>query len=307
MEELKGSLAIDGVWAVEVFDGGSVADAELVVETAHFGELVVDPFIESDAVAMSAFYHEWAWGDEGCHFGVVGMTGEVPFPNFVFSDENVAHWHGVGCALANPFVEVSATDAEAIVGKNGGGSHGALSAVAQAVERDSVCVDVGLASEPFEDALVLGVDDGVKGESERVETALKRSENVFAAVEVVGREGDEAALGEAEGEGLVCAPRVAGFIGFKEVFGKAFQTVLANHDWTLFAARNVFGNAEPSPRGHVFPCVDFDLVKCDGLGFSNQTGTRLERKQGGVEASDGIFPKGVASLFEGGLESFQVV
>jgi hypothetical protein len=73
VEELKGSFAVDGVWAVEVFDGGAVADTELVVEAAHFGELVVDPFIETDAVAVSAFDHERARGDEGCHFGVVGV------------------------------------------------------------------------------------------------------------------------------------------------------------------------------------------------------------------------------------------
>ncbi len=219
MEEFEGFHSVDGVWAVEVFDGDAITDSELVVEAANFCELVVDPFIESDSVTVAAFDHEGARCDEGCHLCVVGVSGEVPLPDFVFADEDVAHWHCDRCALANPFVEVSATDAETIAREHGRGAHGTLSAIAQAVKCDTLWVDVRLGGEPFKDTLVLAVDERVERESEWIEAALKGAEQVFSSVKVVGREGDEPAFCESEGEGFVNAPSVAGFIGVKQVFG----------------------------------------------------------------------------------------
>ncbi len=83
--------------------------------------------------------------------------------------------------------------------------------------------------------------------------------------------------------------------------------MLANHDGPLFAARNLFWNAEPSPRRHILPRIDFHFVECDSFGFSDEAGARLEGKQGVVETPYGIGPKGLASLFECGLETVEVV
>ncbi len=144
MEEIECALAVDGVGTVEVFDGGVFADPELVIEAAHFGVLVIDPFIEPDSVAVTAFDHEGAGSDECSHFGIVRVVGEVPLPDLVLADENVAHWHGDGCAFSDPFIEITAADAEAIALEYGRGAHRAFSSVTQAVERDTIWVDCRL-------------------------------------------------------------------------------------------------------------------------------------------------------------------
>ena len=45
VQELEGALAIDRVRAIEEFDLGEIAEAELVVETAHAGKFMRDPFV----------------------------------------------------------------------------------------------------------------------------------------------------------------------------------------------------------------------------------------------------------------------
>jgi hypothetical protein len=82
--------------------------------------------------------------------------------------------------------------------------------------------------------LVLSVDEGVEAESEGVQTALEGTENVFTAVQVVGCEGDESALGEAEGECFVGAPCSAGLVGIEQVFWEPFEAVLAYDDGASF-------------------------------------------------------------------------
>ena len=117
MEEIECALAVDGVGTVEVFDGGVFADPELVIEAAHFGVLVIDPFIEADAVSMTAFDHEGTGCDERGHLGVVGVIREVPLPDLVFGNVDVTHGHRCRCAFPDPLVEVPAADAQAISGQ----------------------------------------------------------------------------------------------------------------------------------------------------------------------------------------------
>ena len=64
-------------------------------------------------------------------------------------------------------------------------------------------------SQPVEDALVLGDDDREERFAERVGLALEHAEVVAAAVRVLRREDDEAALGQPRGEGLVGAVAAA--------------------------------------------------------------------------------------------------
>jgi len=46
-KKVKHSLSINGVPSVEVFNGGSVRNAELIVEMLHFGVFKSDPFIHA--------------------------------------------------------------------------------------------------------------------------------------------------------------------------------------------------------------------------------------------------------------------
>ena len=88
-----------------------------------------------------------------------------------------------------------------------------------------------------DDLLVLGDDEGEEGFADGVGFALEEAEAVFADVEVLRGEGDEAALGEAGGEGLV------GFeSGFADdVLRAAFEAVLADDDGAFFAGLNAVG------------------------------------------------------------------
>ena len=58
MEELVGGLAVDGVWAVEEFDFGFVAEAEFVVVVTDFGKVPSDPLVLVDAIVVAVFDHE---------------------------------------------------------------------------------------------------------------------------------------------------------------------------------------------------------------------------------------------------------
>ena len=104
LQKLKRPHAVDRVRAVEVLDGRAVADEELIVEAADFGELVVHPFVDAHAVVVAALDHEGAWGDQCGHLRIVEGAAHVPFPDFILASGDVAHRHVRAHALAHPFV-----------------------------------------------------------------------------------------------------------------------------------------------------------------------------------------------------------
>lgn len=89
-EKLEGADPVNRVGSVEVFDGGAVAESEFGVESSDLGELVIDPRSGADCVIEAPFDHKRTRGDEGCHFGVVEVAAEVPLPDLVFADVDVA-------------------------------------------------------------------------------------------------------------------------------------------------------------------------------------------------------------------------
>ena len=114
---------MDHVPGVEVLDGGALADLQLVVEAPHLGELVVHPFIKADAVVVAALDHKRARGDQRGHFGVVEGAAHVPLPDLILVGVNVVHRHVGAHALAHPFIEVAAADAQAVVREHGRCAH----------------------------------------------------------------------------------------------------------------------------------------------------------------------------------------
>src|SRR5437660_1087559 len=90
VQKLKRPHAVDRVGAVEEFDGRAIADAERVVEPAHFGEFISDPFVRRDAVVVAAFNHERPRRDERGHFRVVERVAQIEFHHFIFSGVEIA-------------------------------------------------------------------------------------------------------------------------------------------------------------------------------------------------------------------------
>ena len=294
---------MDGVGAVEVLDGGAVADAEFVVEATDLGVFVVHPFVETHAVIVSALDHEGARGDEGGHLGIVERSAKVPLPNFILVGVEVAHWHVETDALADPLVEVARADRQAVVSEDGGDAHGGLAAVAEAVESDAVGIGEGLRFEPFEDALVLADDGGEEGASSEVELALEDAEGIPTAIGIVWGKGDKALLGQSQSEGFVGAPGLGGLVGFKAIGGQPFESVLADDDGVLFGVVEVLRQSKPAPGNDAVPDIENDFVDGDGFGFANEASAWIHRDVGIGKSADDVIPEPFAlsghALLEG--------
>ncbi len=68
-----------------------------------------------------------------------------------------------------------------------------------------------------------------------------------AAVGIVRRKHDEAALGQPRREPAVVAEHVALRVLVDDIHGQSFQAVLANNDWPAFARLEVFGYEQNAP------------------------------------------------------------
>ena len=60
VQEAEGTIAVDGVPAVEIFDFGALAQSEVVVKTADLRVLVSHPGVFAHAVVVPALHHERA-------------------------------------------------------------------------------------------------------------------------------------------------------------------------------------------------------------------------------------------------------
>ena len=91
MEEIKGSLSIDGVRSHEGFHLAAVAQAEPDgVEKVHLRGFPRDGFIRRHAVEMASFDHERPRGDQRGHLGVVEGAAEIELEDFILAAPDVA-------------------------------------------------------------------------------------------------------------------------------------------------------------------------------------------------------------------------
>src|SRR5688572_23083725 len=103
---------------------------------------------------MAALYHERARRHQAGQFGIVGYVAHVPFGHFIFACEHVAIAVIYAHVLANPFVEVTRTNAYCILfGQDSWYTHGRLAAVGKSVKANALWVNVGKRREPFERSL----------------------------------------------------------------------------------------------------------------------------------------------------------
>ncbi len=191
------------VRAIEMFDGSTITDLKLVIETADFSELIVHPFIGADAIVVSTFHHEGARGDEGGHFRIVEGAAEVPIPDLILAGVNVTHRHVRADTLAHPLIEIPTANAQTVIREHRRCAHGAFATITQPIKCNLIRLSKGLHLQPFKDALMLAVDDGVKCKTERVEFALQGAEGILAAIGIMRSKGDESLFRQAQRKGLV--------------------------------------------------------------------------------------------------------
>ena len=115
---------------------------------------------------------------------------------------------------------------------------------------------------------MLGDDEGEEGFADGVGFELEGAEAIFEDVEVLGGEGDEAALGEGGGEGLVVV--VAGLAD--GVLGAALEAVLADDYGTASARGDVIRDEQEAVGEQAGEDVEDDLVGGDAVGIGDGAG-----------------------------------
>ncbi len=58
-QKIEGSLAVDDMASIKIFDLCAIRNSELCVKPPHLGVFVSNPLIGRNAVAVPPFNHEW--------------------------------------------------------------------------------------------------------------------------------------------------------------------------------------------------------------------------------------------------------
>ena len=195
VEELERPLSIDRVGTDKPFDRAPVRDFQLCrISVAHLGELVRHHLVRCHAVKMSAFDHERSRRNQGRHLGIVERTAQIKFENLVLTGPHIAVVRARGRVLPHPLIEVGGANRQAVVLDQRRNAHGALAAVGQAIEGDSLRIDRGECREPIDDLLVLRNDHRKQGLLQGIGLPLQRSKAVSKNIRVLRGEGNEAAF-----------------------------------------------------------------------------------------------------------------
>ena len=142
LQELVCVFAVDGMWSVEEFQLGAVADVQLVVMATDFAEFARDQFTRLAAVAMAGLDHKGTRRYQHGQLRIVGDVTQVPFGNLVLAGEDVSVAFLIGRDRLGPVGEVSRADRQAITIDKRRHAHRRFAAVRKAVERNAVSVDI---------------------------------------------------------------------------------------------------------------------------------------------------------------------
>ena len=151
-----------------------------------------------------------------------------------------------GGHLAGPVVEVGRADRQAITLQQRRHAHGRLAAVAQAVESDPFGIDLRQRFQPVQDLLVLRQDEGEQRRLDRVGLAAEEAIAVLAAIGVVRREDDEAALGQPGGDS-----RDRPVFPSMTILRHAVAAVLADDHGPFLARLEILRQQQHAPGEHV--------------------------------------------------------
>src|SRR5690606_20861636 len=291
VEEIERTLSVDRVRPDEELDLGPVADPETrLVEMAHFRVFVRDGFIGRHAVEMTAFDHEGARRDERGHLRVVERASEVELEDLVLAGPHIAVGASRRGVLPHPLVEVGRADRETVLLDERRNPHRGLAAVGKPIEGDALGVDPRERAEPFDDRLVLGNDRREERLSDRVRFALKRPEAVPEDIEVLRREGHEAAPRELGREGFV----VVVILLADDRLRPSLEPVLADDDRTAIARDGIVREEEDAVGDHIGKDVEHDLVTGPTLAFVALARTGARGRSLEIEAADHLVAEALA-------------
>src|SRR5207302_9495981 len=115
-------------------------------------------------------------------------------------------------------------------------------AVARAIKGDAVTIHIQQRFQPPQDLIVLGDNKGKERRFDRVGLAAEPAVTVFAAVQVVRREGDETALCQRSSKIVV-----GGVVRVKRIAWYSVATMLADDDGPTLARFQVLGQHQDPP------------------------------------------------------------
>lgn len=230
VEEVEGAFAIDAMSPGKNFERRSIAEAKLVVEPLHFGELTGDFGTEGHRVVLPPFDHERAGYHEKRQLGMAESPAHIEMREFPLTGEHVAHGLGAG-DHAGPLVEVCAADGQGVSFDGWGDEHGGRPAVADSVKTDAASIHLRSGRQPREPLFVLGGDQRVKGSADGVGLAVELTEPFAMAIQIVRRKGDESAVGK-PGRKVAGSDPLSRLNGFCR---DVLEPVLADDDRSTFA------------------------------------------------------------------------
>src|SRR5688500_20385277 len=84
IKEIKRTLSIYGMTAVELFDPARIRRAYEIVMATNLCIFKGNPFVRAHSVGMTPLHHKRARCNQGSHFGIIESMSQIPFGNFVF-------------------------------------------------------------------------------------------------------------------------------------------------------------------------------------------------------------------------------
>ena len=157
VEEVEGAFAIDAMPPGKNFERRSIAEAKLVVEPLHFGELTSDFGTEGHRVVLPPFDHERAGYHQRRQLGMAESPTHIEMREFPLTGEHVAHGFGAG-DHPGPLIEIGAADGQGVSFDGWGDEHGGRPAVTDSVKTDAASIHLRSGRQPREPLFVLGGD-----------------------------------------------------------------------------------------------------------------------------------------------------
>lgn len=141
MQKSKRALAVDCMRADEPFDFRLIGDVQFCrIQIADFRIFVRDPVVLTNPVKVPAFDHKRAWTDQSRHLRIVKRTAKIPFEDFVFAGPDIAEVVPSTGIVSTDSLK-SAEQIEGACSRGRGYASLRFSAVAQAIERDSIRIN----------------------------------------------------------------------------------------------------------------------------------------------------------------------
>src|SRR6266571_5829183 len=154
-------------------------------------------------------------------------------------------------------------------------THRRFSTITEPIKRDALAIHKGKSSEPLENMVVLGDDEGKQRRLYPVRLAAEPTIAVFAAIKIVWRKYHEAQIGQLRRE-LVVVVSISGCLN--DIGGHAASSVLAHHHRPPLARLDVLGHKQDAPCKNILPDVEDHFISNPRLRIIDFAATGVGRQ-----------------------------